>query len=100
MTLSPSFLDLLIISLEYGWNIPLTKYDLLVDLIVMVVNEQFDKIKFFIYYIFMFHSGNRYTKNIFKALRKFNPLQKNIKKNYFRDFAQYCNVLIYFNIKS
>ena len=52
MTLSPSFLDLLIISLEYGWNIPLTKYDLLVDLIVMVVNEQFDKIKFFIYYIF------------------------------------------------
>jgi hypothetical protein len=62
MTLSPSFLDLLIISLEYGWNIPLTKYDLLVDLIVMVVNE---------------------------------PMEK----NYFREFAQYCNVLIYFNIK-
>jgi hypothetical protein len=39
MTLSPSFLDLLIISLEYEWNIPLTKYDLFVDLIVMVVNE-------------------------------------------------------------
>ena len=28
----------------------------------------------------MFYSGNRYTKNIFKALRKFNPLQKNMKK--------------------
>lgn len=48
----------------------------------------------------MFYSGNRYTKNIFKALRKFNPLQKKYEKNYFREFAQYCNVLIYFNIKS